>query len=155
MGIKSWQVIALLIVIFKLGHWCMNYPSSVASGPPLKPGQEPRQEELSRADSKLLKRQDEVSRLRLTHKFDITGEAIAVSSYKWSFKNPYFDVDVGLAWGPRIQEYKDKLRFYQGARWLMWSYRIAASSTRRDDSGDGACEIVWVEELQIGNKIYR
>ena len=29
------------------------------------------------------------------------------------------------------------------------------SSTRRDDKGDGACEVMWVEEVQIGETMYR
>jgi hypothetical protein len=29
------------------------------------------------------------------------------------------------------------------------------SSTSRKDSGPGACELVWVEEVQIGRKVYR
>ena len=29
------------------------------------------------------------------------------------------------------------------------------SSTSRKDSGPGACELVWVEEVQIGGKVYR
>lgn len=213
MRIKSWQLFVLMALLILLGRWCLNYPVSVASGPSLVLGEEPRQEELSLPNSKLLNRQSEISRLKLTHRFEISGEAVAVTSYRWSFKNPYYDVDLGLAWGPRIKHYKDQLKFYQGARWLMWSYQeslepaalqdiqshignihlipaeghpnlekaihwihvgdpvrvrgflveifgpsgelIAASSTRRDDSGDGACEIVWVEELQIGKKIYR
>lgn len=32
---------------------------------------------------------------------------------------------------------------------------VARSSTRRDDTGAGACEIVWVEEIQIGGRVYR
>lgn len=32
---------------------------------------------------------------------------------------------------------------------------VARSSTVRSDSGNGACEIVWVEEIQIGGKVYR
>jgi hypothetical protein len=29
------------------------------------------------------------------------------------------------------------------------------SSTTREDDGPGACELVWVEEIQIGRKVYR
>ena len=29
------------------------------------------------------------------------------------------------------------------------------SSTTRDDKGDGACEVMWVEEVQIGDTVYR
>ena len=31
----------------------------------------------------------------------------------------------------------------------------AQSSTSRDDIGDGACEVVWVDELQIGERVFR
>jgi hypothetical protein len=30
-----------------------------------------------------------------------------------------------------------------------------ATSLSRDDTGPGACELVWVEELQRGNRLYR
>lgn len=32
---------------------------------------------------------------------------------------------------------------------------LARSSTRRDDTGDGACEIVWVDRLQVNETRYR
>jgi len=32
---------------------------------------------------------------------------------------------------------------------------LASSSVSRDDSGDGACEVVWVDELQVGSRIFR
>lgn len=32
---------------------------------------------------------------------------------------------------------------------------LARSSTRRDDTGDGACEIVWVDRLQVNETLYR
>ena len=32
---------------------------------------------------------------------------------------------------------------------------LQKSSTTRSDHGNGACEIIWVTELQIGTKIYR
>jgi hypothetical protein len=35
----------------------------------------------------------------------------------------------------------------RGFRW--------ATSLSRDDTGPGACELVWVEELQRGNRLYR
>jgi hypothetical protein len=35
----------------------------------------------------------------------------------------------------------------EGFRWQ--------SSTSRKDSGPGACELVWVEEIQVGRKVYR
>lgn len=31
----------------------------------------------------------------------------------------------------------------------------AQSSTSRDDTGDGACEVVWVDELQVNGRVYR
>ena len=32
---------------------------------------------------------------------------------------------------------------------------LATSSTSRDDTGDGACEVVWVEQLQVGSRSFR
>jgi hypothetical protein len=31
----------------------------------------------------------------------------------------------------------------------------AQSSTSRDDTGDGACEVIWVDELQVNGRVYR
>jgi hypothetical protein len=31
---------------------------------------------------------------------------------------------------------------------------LATSSTSRGDTGDGACEVVWVDELQIGSRVF-
>lgn len=196
-----------------LGRWWIQRPTPSTIGVPLAIGREPVQELLHLAGSKILQRQDNFSRIELTHRFEIIGEAVAVTSYRWAFTNPYYDVDLGLAWGPRARTYKEKLKFRQGARWLMWSSHepmdestlsdiklhignlhlipaegrpelskaihwidkgdlvrvrgflvkihgpsgelIATSSTARDDTGDGACEIVWVEELQIDTRIYR
>jgi len=35
-------------------------------------------------------------------------------------------------------------------RGLYWN-----TSMTRDDTGPGACEVIWVQELQIGNRVYR
>lgn len=32
---------------------------------------------------------------------------------------------------------------------------LATSSVVRDDTGAGACEIIWVDELQVGSRVYR
>ncbi len=211
--LERWHILAGAFLIFSALSWLWRRPSSAATGAPLHLGPEPKQELLTLPLSRLLFREGDFSRLELTHRFEITGEAIAVTSYRWSFTNPFYKVDLGLAWGPRVKEYKKKLSFRQSARWLMWSFHeqvdevtqhdvqthlgnlhlipaegrpdlakaidwmqkgdlvritgylvrilgpgaevLAVSSTSREDSGDGACEIIWVEELQIGSKIYR
>lgn len=209
--LRNFVLIALCL--YGIIRWWLDQPRSAAVGPRPILGQEPIQELLPQAVSKLHSDREDIARIELTHRFEIIGEAISVARYRWAFTNPYFEVDLGLAWGPRVQEYKDKVTFRQTARWLMWSYRsemdeatrfdiqthvgnlhlipaegrgevvkairslekgdlvriqgflvrifgptgdlIATSSTSRDDSGDGACEIVWVEEIQINRKIYR
>lgn len=204
--------VLIALCLYGIFRW-FDQPRSASVGPPLILGQEPIQELLPRAISKLHSDREDIARIELTHRFEIMGEAISVARYRWAFTNPYFEVDLGLAWGPRVKEYKDRLTFRQTARWLMWSYRgemdeatkfdiqthvgnlhlipaegraevrkairslekgdlvrikgflvrifgptgelIATSSTSREDSGDGACEIVWVEEIQINRKIYQ
>lgn len=147
------------------------------------------------------------------HKYEISGEVLSVETYNVAFKSEFFDVDLGLIWGPRVADLKQRYTFNQGGRWLFWSskdpvsdderryitahisnnhlipaegrgnlvkavrwpgrgdkVRIAgylvtiknpsggvavASSMSRDDSGAGACEVIWVEEIQINDRIYR
>lgn len=207
------NLVLIALLLFGIGKWWLDHPRPLAKGPPLILGQEPIQEPLPRAASKLHSDREDIARIELTHRFEILGEAVSVARYRWAFTNPYFEVDLGLAWGPRVKEYKEKLKFRQTARWLMWSYQgamdeatrfdiqthvgnlhlipatgrsellkairslekgdlvrikgflvqifgptgnlIAVSSTSREDSGDGACEIVWVEEIQINRNIYK
>ena len=147
------------------------------------------------------------------HRYEISGEVLSVETYNVAFKSEFFDVDLGLIWGPRVADLKQRYTFNQGGRWLFWNskdpvsddercyitahisnnhlipapgrrnlfkavrwpgrgdkVRIAgylvtiknpsggiavASSTVREDSGAGACEVIWVEEIQINTGIYR
>ena len=206
----------LLLVAFLLYiplNWWLQRPNAAALGKLLTVGQEPKQELMTQALTQLFQRQEEISLLKLNYRYDITGEVLTASTYRWAFVNDYFAVDVGLAWGNHVHEIKQKIDYRQAARWLMWSAKqdldeaslseikthignihlmpkeghkdlnkaihwiragdivrirgflidiygssgdlLMASSTSRDDTGGGACEIVLVEELQIGNKIYR
>ncbi len=36
-----------------------------------------------------------------------------------------------------------------------YSYYHRGTSLSRDDTGDGACELMWVKEVQIGKKVYQ
>jgi hypothetical protein len=147
------------------------------------------------------------------HRYKIAGEVLSVETYNVAFKSEFFDVDLGLIWGPRVADLKQKYTFNQGGRWLFWSSKgpvsdderryltahisnnhlipvegrrnlfkavrwpnrgdkvriggylvtiknpsggvAVASSTSRDDTGAGACEVVWVDEIQINTAIYR
>lgn len=145
--------------------------------------------------------------------YEISGEVLSASTYDVTWTNDFADVDVGLLWGTRREQLKDRFKFFQMGRWLFWrtdapvsdeernevgrhisnnhlipsetsthlarAFRmlrkgdevrlkgslvrilaaggqaVATSSTVRDDSGDGACEVVWVDELQVGSRIFR
>jgi len=208
-----WTLVLIGIAFYGLVRCWVDHPRPASYGSPIVLGKEPFQEALPRPLSKLFSHSDDITRIELTHAFEIIGEAVSVAQYRWAFTNPYFEVDLGLAWGPRVESYKQKVIFRQTARWLMWSFQgeidaatrfdiqshvgnlhlipaggrpniqkairslekgdrvrikgylvriygpagnvVASSSTSREDLGDGACEIVWVEEIQIGKYIYK
>ena len=202
-----------VFIVYLAAHWWFKHPWSAAQGSPLTLGEEPSQEPMTHPLTKLFQRHDDISLLKLNYRYEITGEVLVASSYRWSFVNDYSEVDIGLAWGKQVPEIKKKIEYHQAARWLIWKAHqvldekalwdikthignihvipkeghkdldkaihwissgdiirlrgylveifgpsgelLMGSSTSRDDTGDGACEIMWVEELQIGSKIYR
>ena len=124
----------------------------------------------------------------------------------------FFDVDLGLLWGPKSAWIEANFEFRQNARWLFWQTdlpirdgdralvtrsvgnqhlipaegisgldrairsteagdlvriegwlvtitddagrEVARSSRTRDDTGDGACEVVWVERFQKNGRLW-
>jgi hypothetical protein len=143
--------------------------------------------------------------------YEISGEVLSASTYDVTWTNDFADVDLGLLWGPKRAQLKERFKFFQMGRWLFWrsetqvseeergevgrhisnnhlipsegskhlarAFRmlrkgdevrlkgalvrisgpdgpVADSSTVRDDTGDGACEVVWVDELQVGGRIF-
>ena len=149
---------------------------------------------------------------RLHHEYEIQGRVLMASSYWVFYRSDLMVVDVGLAWGERLDWMMQTLHFNQGGRWLFWqsdgpmskqdvlyvkshisnNHLIPAmfdwnlekairwireddvvrlkgylvtietpegkvildSSTSRTDTGAGACEVIWVEEVQIGDTVY-
>lgn len=145
--------------------------------------------------------------------YEVSGEVLSASTYDVTWTNDFADVDLGLLWGPRRAELKERFKFFQMGRWLFWrtetpvsdedklhvgthisnnhlipregsahlasafrmlrkgdevrlkgalvrilgptGQELVTSSTVRDDTGDGACEVVWVDELQVGARIFR
>ncbi len=54
---------------------------------------------------------------------------------------------VGRGEGVRVRGLLVDVESARGFRWQ--------TSLSRDDTGPGACELVWVEELQRGKRLYR
>jgi hypothetical protein len=207
---RSTFFLLLLLVGYAL-HWLWRKPwGGVISTLPAI-ASEPAQRALEPPRGRKIEREGRSYFIEHTHDFDIAGEVVSTATYSWTFTNPFYEIDLGLIWGPRTEAYKKKIKFYQGARWLMWSSQsflsaeeardltqhagnlhlipanagiekvirwtrkgdkvriqgslvrildehervLLQSSTRRDDSGEGACELVWVDAIQIGTRIYR
>ena len=188
-------------------------PWAVVRGEAVDVSGEPRQTALPSPEVVPVEVHGQSYLLEKHHRYEISGEVLSMETYNVTFKSEFFDVDLGLIWGPRLADLKQKYSFNQGGRWLFWSskdsvsdderryitahisnnhlipaagrrnlfkavrwpgrgdkVRIAgylvtvknpsggvavASSTSRDDSGAGACEVIWVEEIQINTGIYR
>jgi hypothetical protein len=204
--------IAALAVYLGYTHIYMR-PRAVARGEAIAASGEPRQTALPSPEVVPVEFDGKSYLIEKHHRYEIAGEVLSVETYNVAFKSEFFDVDLGLIWGPRVADLKQKYTFNQGGRWLFWSsndpvsdderryitahisnnhlipaagrrnlvkavrwpgrgdkVRIAgylvtiknpsgavavASSTSRDDTGAGACEVIWVEEIQINDKIYR
>jgi hypothetical protein len=188
-------------------------PRAVADGETIDVSGEPRQTALLSPEVVPLEFDGKSCLIEKHHRYEISGEVLSVETYNLAFRSEFFDVDLGLIWGPRVADLKQRYTFNQGGRWLFWrsnvpvsdderryitahisnnhlipadrrrnllkavrrpgrgdKVRIAgylvtiknpsggvavASSTSRDDSGAGACEVIWVEEIQINHRIYR
>lgn len=180
---------------------------------PPDPTAEPEQEALATPEDVVVRRGDRDFTVRKTHRYVISGEVVSAWTYDWAWTSDFYDVDLGLVWGPDYERLKEKLAFHQDGRWLFWRASeavsdaeradierhvgnqhlipaegraaldrairsaevgdhvrisgwlveirdptgevLARSSTRRDDTGNGACEIVWVDALRIGGKEWR
>ena len=204
--------IAALGVYFGYAQIYMR-PRAVASSQAVDISGEPRQTALPSPEVVPVEVDGKSYLIEKHQGYEICGEVLSVETYNLAFRSEFFDVDLGLVWGPRVADLKQKYTFNQGGRWLFWSskdpvsdderryitahisnnhlipaegrrnlfkavrwpgrgdkVRIAgylvtiknlsggvavASSTSRDDTGAGACEVVWVDEIQINGKIYR
>jgi len=207
-----WVAIAALVLFLAYKHIYMR-PSAVARGQEIDVSGEPRQTALPSPEVAPVEFDGKSYLLEKHHRYEIAGEVLSIETYNLAFKSEFFDVDLGLIWGPRLADLKRKYRFNQGGRWLFWSsdgpvsdderhyitahisnnhlipaegrrnlfkavrwpsrgdrVRITgylvniknpsggiavASSTSRDDSGAGACEVIWVDEIQINSAVYR
>jgi len=204
--------IAALLLYFGYAQIYMR-PRAVASSHAVDVSGEPRQTALPSPEVVRVEFDGKSYLIEKHHRYEISGEVLSVETYNVAFKSEFFDVDLGVIWGPRVADLKQKYTFNQGGRWLFWSskdpvsederryitahisnnhlipaegrrnlfkavrwpsrgdkVRIAgylvtiknlsggvavASSTSRDDSGAGACEVIYVDEIQINTAIYR
>ncbi|MGE5254630.1 MAG: hypothetical protein ACM3N7_11745 [Planctomycetaceae bacterium] len=208
----AWGVVAILVLYFGYTQIYMR-PGAVGRGEEIDVRGEPRQTALPSPEMIQVEFDGKSYLLEKHHRYEIAGEVLSIETYRLSFRSEFFDVDLGLIWGPRLEDLKQRYKFDQAGRWLIWRsngqvsdserrhitshisnnhlipadgrrnllkalhwpgrgdrVRIAgylvnikdlsgrvlvASSTSRDDTGAGACEVIWVEEIQINGKIYR
>ena len=204
--------IAALVLYLGYAH-IYTRPRAVARGEAVDISSEPRQIALPSPEVVPVEFDGKSYRVEKHHKYEISGEVLSLETYNVAFKSEFFDVDLGLIWGPRVADLKQRYTFNQGGRWLFWSSKepvsddernyitthisnnhlipaegggnlvkavrwpgrgdkvriagylvtiknlsgavVVASSTSRDDTGAGACEVIWVEEIQINDQIYR
>ena len=207
-----WVAIAVLVPLFGYTRIYLR-PSATARGQEIDVSGEPRQTALPSPEAAPVEFDGTSYLLEKLHRYEIAGEVLSIATYNLAFKSEFFDVDLGLIWGPRLADLKQRYRFNQGGRWLFWSSDgpvsdeerhyitahisnnhlipaegrrnlfkavrwpsrgdrvritgylvniknasggvVAASSTSRDDSGAGACEVIWVDEIQINKAVYR
>jgi hypothetical protein len=207
-----WVAIAALVLFLAYKHIYMR-PSAAASGQEIDVSGEPRQTLLPSPEVAPAEFDGKSYLIEKNYRYEIAGEVLSIATYNVAFKSEFYDVDLGLIWGPRLADLKRRYRFNQGGRWLFWSSDgpvsdeerhyitahisnnhlipadgrrdlfkairwpsrgdrvritgylvnikdpsggvVAASSTSRDDSGAGACEVIWVDEIQINEAVYR
>jgi hypothetical protein len=206
--------VAIAALAFYLGYTQIYMrPRAVARGEAVDVTGEPRQTALPSPEVAPVEFDGKSYLVEKHHRYEISGEVLSAETYNVAFKSEFFDVDLGLIWGPRLADLKQRYTFNQGGRWLFWSSKdpvsdderryitahisnnhlipaegrrnlfkavrwpgrgdkvriagylvtiknpfggvVVASSTSRDDDGAGACEVIWVEEVQINDKIYR
>jgi len=209
-------IVALLIAA--LGHvgytYVWQYPRGSVRGPPVSITDEPIQVTRAAPLEVLVSRDGRIFQILGTHDYEVSGRVLSATTYNVISKNAFFDVDLGLAWGPRVERMLANYQFRQNDRWLFWQSKgpvsdeerayitahignehlipkegsatiarairwaragddvrikgklvtvraysskevVAQSSLSRDDVGAGACEIVYVEEFQLNEKLYR
>ncbi|MFH1810860.1 MAG: hypothetical protein ABIJ09_19115 [Pseudomonadota bacterium] len=205
--------LCVLLAGYGLYRWVYMRPSSSGAGPAIDVTAEPRQEKLTVPERVTVRRDGRDFVIEKHHRYQVQGQVLSAATYNIAFATDFYDVDLGLIWGPRIDEFLGKYKFSQNGRYLFWrsptmppadevqaitrsignnhlipgdrnpnldralkwvskgdrvridgylvtiqdsdGRSLATSSTSRDDSGNGACEIVWVDEIQIGDAIYR
>ena len=206
-------IVALLLVAYVVWLYGWRRPTGGLPASPVVVSDEPVQEALDKPITMHVERGKKKFVLELTHRFEISGRVLSAEHYNVTWTNDFFDVDLGLVWGPRIEDLLERFHFHQDGRWLFWRssepvsdedrayvnahsgnehlipkegsrrvdhairwvekgdtvrisghlvvirnsawQELARSSTSRDDTGGGACEIVYVEEIQIGKTVYR
>lgn len=208
------HIVVLFVAVMVVRKWVLLRPWPVDYSAPLPTTDpDPLQEPLDEPDTVLMERGGQQYRVHRHHRYEVVGELLSSETYALTFRNPFYDVDMGLIWGPRIDDLKARYQFRQTGRWLIWrsnspvsdeeqdyitahignhhvipaegrrevskalrwasagdlvrlsgylvditdehGHPVINSSRTRTDTGNGACEVVWVEEIQINHRIYR
>lgn len=211
---KRLAIAGLVLLALYFGYTkLLMRPSASGRGGPIDLDREPQQSALAKPELVPVERDGQQFVIEKLQHYEITGQVLSVASYDIAWTNEFFDVDVGLIWGPRRAELQQKYHFNQNGRWLFWRSEtqvtdverayitshisnnhlipaegrrnvakaiswlsrgdrvrivgalvaikradgsvMSSSSQSRDDTGNGACEIVWVDEIQINDAVYR
>lgn len=211
---SRWFPVFLVGVLLYLGYaYVIQRPTSSGKGEALELSQEPIQTPIQPPERVSITREGKTYQVEKLARYEIVGQVLSTTTYRVSFANDFFDVDLGLIWGPKMDMLLERYKFYQDGRWLFWRTNqpvtdedrayvtahisnnhlipaegrknidkairwagkgdvvrlkgalvsvldehgevLLASSLVRSDSGGGACEVMWVEEVQIGQRLYR
>jgi hypothetical protein len=210
---KALVALLVLMALGAGGWWLYRRPHSQEAEAPVDVSAEPLQEAVDPPLVETVERGGHKFTLEKFFRYQVSGEVVSATSYDLTWTNDFFDVDLGLVWGPQLADLKHRYHFFQDGRWLFWRADgpvsdadrdyvtshsgnehlipaegnanlskairwirpkdrvrvsgylvrikdergkvVALSSTSRHDTGGGACEIVWVDEVQIGEALYR
>ena len=210
---KRWIAVGVGVVAFVSWKFVLPFAWGSAAAAPISLDAEPVQTAIEPPEEITVTRGGQSFTIEKLYTYEVQGEVLSASKYDLTWTNDFFDVDLGLIWGPKRESLKHNFKFFQMGRWLFWrtdeepgpdlravvtrsisnnhaipaegSKRVASmlrrigkgdvvrlkgalvkisgpggevlatSSFSRDDTGDGACEVVWIDELQVGGRLYR
>jgi hypothetical protein len=113
----------LLFVILAAAYslrWFRGCATGGLAAAPLTLGEEPLQEALDRPQTVSIERDGAAYHIQKTHRYRIVGEVVSASVYALAFTNDFYDVDIGIAWGAKVESITSRFTFYQDHRWLFW-----------------------------------
>lgn len=210
-----WRWVFLGVLAVGVLGWKFALPLAwgASADAPIDLDAEPLQTPIDPPEDLTVTRDGKPFTIRKLYTYEAQGEVLSASKYALTWTNDFYDVDLGLIWGPSREALKRRFKFFQMGRWLFWRTEdpvsaedralvtrsisnnhaipaegsqhiarmltrvgegdrvrlkgalvqirgpqgevLATSSASRDDTGDGACEVVWIEELQVGDRLYR
>jgi hypothetical protein len=122
--------IAALVLYLGYGQIYMR-PRAVAHDEAVDVTGEPRQTALPSPEVESVAFAGKTYLIEKHHRYEISGEVLSAETYNVAFKSEFFEVDLGLIWGPRVADLKQRYAFNQGGRWLFWSSKDPVSDDER------------------------